>query len=69
MTLPEIDAFIQSHGLRLIGFETDAATLSAYRKAFPDDPAATNLSNWHQFEQTHPNTFISMYQFWLQKTS
>jgi 2-polyprenyl-3-methyl-5-hydroxy-6-metoxy-1,4-benzoquinol methylase len=69
LTLPEIEAFLQSHGLKFIGFETDANTHDAYRQQFPDDPAETNLSNWHQFEQDHPNTFISMYQFWLQKTS
>ena len=68
MTLTEISAFLQSHGLRFIGFETDATTLTAYHNNFPDDPAATNLSNWHQFEQQHPKTFISMYQFWVQKT-
>ena len=67
LTLPEIDAFLQAHGLRFIGFETDANTLNTYRQEFPNDPAATNLSNWHQFEQRHPNTFISMYQFWVQR--
>ena len=67
LTLPEIDAFLQSHGLRFIGFETDANTLNTYRQEFPGDPAATNLSNWHQFEQRHSSTFISMYQFWVQR--
>ena len=69
LTLPEIDTFLQSHSLKFIGFETNASTLNAYRQQFPNDPSATNLSNWHQFEQQHPNTFISMYQFWLQKMS
>ncbi|BBU67911.1 class I SAM-dependent methyltransferase [Fluviibacter phosphoraccumulans] len=69
MTLPEISTFLQDHGLRFIGFETDAQTLIRYRQAFPDDPAATNLANWHQYEQQHPKTFISMYQFWVQKTA
>ena len=69
LTLPAIDAFLKSHDLRFIGFETDANTLDTYRKEFPDDPAATNLANWHQFEQRHHNTFISMYQFWVQKVT
>lgn len=69
MTLPEISAFLQDHGLRFLGFETDAEALSTYRQAFPDDPAATNLANWHQYEQQHPKTFISMYQFWVQKNA
>ena len=67
LTLLEIDAFLQSHGLRFIGFETSTHTLSGYRQEFPGDPSATKLSNWHQFEQRHPDTFISMYQFWVQK--
>ena len=67
LTLPEIEAFLNAHNLRFIGFETDAHTLNTYRQEFPGDPAATNLSNWHQFEQRHPNTFISMYQFWVQR--
>ena len=67
LTIPEIDAFLQSHGLRFIGFETDANTLNTYRQEFPGDPASTNLSNWHQFEQRHSSTFISMYQFWVQR--
>lgn len=69
MTLPEIESFLTHHGLRFIGFETDDATRRSYQQAFPDDPAATNLANWHQFEQRHPQTFISMYQFWVQQTS
>ena len=69
LTLPEIDAFLQSHGLRFIGFETSTHTLNSYRKEFPEDPAATNLSNWHTFEQRHPETFISMYQLWVQKVT
>ncbi len=69
MTLPEINAFLQSHRLRFIGFETDTETLNTYHNTFPDDPAATNLCNWHHYEQQHPKTFISMYQFWVQKTA
>jgi len=38
-----------------------------YAERFPDDPAQTNLAHWHAFEQDNPDTFIGMYQFWLQK--
>ena len=37
------------------------------RERFPDDPAQTNLAHWHAFEQDNPDTFIAMYEFWLQK--
>ena len=39
----------------------------AYRGRFPDDPAMTDLDNWHVFETENPLTFLNMYQFWLQK--
>ena len=40
---------------------------AAYRARFPNDVAATDLSNWHAFEEDNPDTFIEMYQFWVQK--
>jgi Tfp pilus assembly protein PilF/2-polyprenyl-3-methyl-5-hydroxy-6-metoxy-1,4-benzoquinol methylase len=65
--LPSIDTFLRENGLIFLGFETDAATLQAYRRRFPDDPAAANLRYWHAFEGENPNTFSSMYRFWVQK--
>lgn len=67
MTLGGIEAFLAANGLRFLGFETDGAVMQAYREAFPDDRAATNLGHWQTFEEAHPNTFIGMYQFWVQK--
>ena len=64
-----IDAFLKENGLTFLGFETDDATLKAYRRRFPDDPAATNLLNWHAFENDNPDTFSRMYQFWVQKNA
>ncbi len=67
MRLPAIAAFLRDHGLTFLGFETDAATLYAYRQRFPDDPAATNLEHWQIFEAENPDTFSRMYRFWIQK--
>ncbi len=67
MTLGDVDAFLAANGLKFLGFEIDGSAIQAYRAAFPGDPAATNLSQWQSFEEAHPNTFIGMYQFWLQK--
>jgi Flp pilus assembly protein TadD/SAM-dependent methyltransferase len=66
-TIPQIAAFLAQHRLTFLGFALDPAVRRAYRARFPDDPAETNLGHWHQFEQEHPDTFISMYQFWVQK--
>jgi SAM-dependent methyltransferase len=65
--LPIVEAFLRDNGLTFVGFETDIATLQAYRRRFPDDPAATNLHHWHAFESEYPNTFSGMYRFWIQK--
>jgi 2-polyprenyl-3-methyl-5-hydroxy-6-metoxy-1,4-benzoquinol methylase len=67
MTLGGIAHFIQSHNLRLLGFELDGAVLAAYRKRFPQDRTATDLACWETFETDHPGLFGGMYIFWVQK--
>ena len=67
MRLPAIAAFLRDNGLTFLGFETDNATLQAYRRRFPDDAAATNLHHWDVFENDKPDTFARMYVFWVQK--
>ena len=67
LTLPQIGAFLNEHGLRLLGFELDAPTASAYRTAFPQDATMTDLSLWDRFEQANPDTFRGMYNFWAWK--
>ncbi len=65
--LPVVETFLRDNGLTFMGFEMDTATLQAYRRRFPDDPAATSLSHWHAFESEYPNAFSGMYRFWVQK--
>ena len=65
--LPAVAAFLRDNHLTFLGFEIDAATLRAYRRRFPDDPAATDLHHWHAFESERPDSFAGMYRFWLQK--
>lgn len=64
-TLPQIGAILKDLDFTFLGFET--LSRNAYLKRFPDDPAATNLENWHTFETENPATFAHMYQFWIQK--
>ncbi len=66
-TLPQIKGFLAECGLVFLGFMLDADALKRYSARFPDDPARVNLDHWHEFEQENPDTFISMYQFWVQK--
>jgi hypothetical protein len=67
MRLPAIAAFLRDNDLTFLGFETDTATMQAYRRRFSDDPAATNLHHWDAFENDNPDTFSGMYVFWIQK--
>jgi SAM-dependent methyltransferase len=67
LTLDQIESFISESGLEFIGFELDPRMLHQYRTSFTDDPAATSLRNWTCFEADNPDTFLEMYQFWIQK--
>jgi SAM-dependent methyltransferase len=67
LTLPQIGAFLDEHEVTLLGFELAAPAFAKYRVQFPDDPAMTDLDHWHRFETENPDTFGSMYQFWVQK--
>ena len=67
MTLTGIDAFLRDNNLAFLGFDIDLHFLRAYKLRFPDDRAATNLGQWQIFENENPDTFRSMYQFWIQK--
>lgn len=66
-TLPQLAEVLRELNLNFLGFILDHAVITRYRKQFPDDPSATNLAYWHQFELENPRTFASMYQFWVQK--
>jgi 2-polyprenyl-3-methyl-5-hydroxy-6-metoxy-1,4-benzoquinol methylase/tetratricopeptide (TPR) repeat protein len=67
LTLDQIESFMSEFGLNFIGFELDASVLHQYRTRFAGDPAATSLRNWTRFEADNPDTFVGMYQFWIQK--
>lgn len=67
MTLTAIDAFLKENRLNFIGFELPAGVLANYHHQHPNDPAATDLQQWQSYEDEHPDTFVGMYQFWVQK--
>lgn len=64
-TIPQIKNALDQLGLRFLRFSLKDT--SGYRQRFPDDPRMTSLDNWHAFEQSRPDTFVDMYQFWVQK--
>lgn len=67
MTLPVLANFFKEQDLNFLGFDIDSTVIRAYKNCFPNDPSATNLDQWKIYEEENPNTFIAMYQFWVQK--
>jgi tetratricopeptide (TPR) repeat protein/SAM-dependent methyltransferase len=67
MTLPQIAAFIREAGLTFLCFDLDVAVFNAYEQRFPADRTRTDLNTWHAFELENPQSFVGMYQFWVQK--
>jgi tetratricopeptide (TPR) repeat protein/2-polyprenyl-3-methyl-5-hydroxy-6-metoxy-1,4-benzoquinol methylase len=66
-SLPEIKSFLAANGLTFAGFVPEAATLRAFTERFSEREALTDLDCWHAFEIGRPETFASMYQFWVRK--
>lgn len=67
-TLPEIDAMATACGLKFLGLVLrNPADRQAFDREFPEKNAARDVSNWHAFEQRHPETFGDTYKIWLKK--
>jgi SAM-dependent methyltransferase len=67
--IPAIKAFVAEHALTFIGFEFEHATLEKYRTQFANAGwSMSDLDRWHAVETQYPDTFSSMYQFWLKKS-
>lgn len=67
-TLPQIEAALQTLGLKFLGFEMQQQlAIGSFRKSNPGRDALTSLALWHEFELKNPDTFRGMYQFWCQK--
>jgi hypothetical protein len=67
MNLKILADFLKDHDLTLLGFEIDSSVIRAYKNRFPNDLSATNLDQWHIYEEENKYTFTRMYQFWIQK--
>jgi hypothetical protein len=67
LTLPQIKSFLHDNDLKFLGFHLGAQVVQQFRRHFPADDALTDLDCWHAFETNNPNTFATMYQFWIQK--
>ena len=68
-TTEKLQKLLDSHDLTFCGFMVPEQIKKLYQEQYPEDRDMTSLSNWGKFEEEHPSTFASMYQFWAQKTS
>jgi 2-polyprenyl-3-methyl-5-hydroxy-6-metoxy-1,4-benzoquinol methylase len=66
--LPQIARFLIDNKLQFLGFKQATRVLQRYRQLFPQDGPMTDLALWDRFEVQNPRTFVTMYQFWVQKT-
>jgi len=67
MTIGDLASFIRTNNLQFLGFDLRPEVLESYMQEYPGDSGATNLENWEKYENDHKDTFIQMYQFWVQK--
>jgi|GEM_PF-1674757 len=63
-TLPQLMETLSALDLEFLGFDPPAGALEAFRKMHGPSADEKDLQKWHEFEQTRPETFRSMYQFW-----
>jgi ubiquinone/menaquinone biosynthesis C-methylase UbiE len=66
-TLPQIANALEKMGLIFIGFDCGSQIENQFKAQYPSNEDLFSLQLWHQFEQDHPDTFVRMYQFWVQK--
>lgn len=67
VTLTAIDAFLRANNLSFMWFQMEGDVVRAYKRRFPNDHDAIDLVQWQTFENENPDTFLGMYQFWVQK--
>ena len=65
-TIPQIAQFLENNDLEFLGFKIADKTLRQFRAHFSSQQEA-DLMCWHQFEIQNPDTFRTMYEFWVQK--
>jgi len=68
--IPEIEKMLTENSLTFLGFTlSEMGLFYEYLRAYPDDVHGLSLAQWNDFECSHPDAFMGMYQFWCQKKS
>lgn len=66
-TLPQLKSVIHELGLTLIGFDVPLQARNTFQQRYQNSLDLLDLDKWHEFETAFPDTFVGMYQLWLQK--
>jgi len=66
-TLLQLKDMIAELGLIVIGFDVPSWARQKFNQRYPNKTDILDLTKWHEFEVSHPDTFVGMYQLWLQK--
>lgn len=67
-TTLQLEEILKQLNLEFMGFYVSPTVESSFKSMFPNDPLMVSLQNWHQFEQKYPDTFSTMYLFWVVST-
>tara|TARA_A100001011_G_scaffold67785_1_gene69095 strand:- start:68 stop:553 length:486 start_codon:yes stop_codon:yes gene_type:complete len=65
-TIPNIQNCLNELGLKFCGFE-DMDIVYLFKEFHGEESNIFDLKLWHQFEESNPDIFAGMYQFWCQK--
>ena len=66
-TLVQLQEIIAELGLIVIGFDVPTWARQKFNQRYTNGSDTLDLTKWHEFEMSHPDTFVGMYQLWLQK--
>ena len=65
-SIPEISKILNKFKLEFLGF-SNSFIKNQYSKTYREDKKNIFLDNWNNYEKINPDTFNSMYSFWVRK--
>ena len=68
-TIPQLQAMLKKYNLKFLSFVFTNRTIDAEFIKLYGQNKLHDLNAWHDFEQKNPGIFISMYQFFVEKSS
>ena len=66
-SINSIKKLLYDFQLNFLGFMLDQFEKDKYSNIFEKDKNQLDLNNWNEFEKINPDTFRSMYQFWVNR--